>query len=70
MDNTQATVNRKTKYYHAHKEEPEFQNRLKTAKKKYYEANKERLIEKALERYYRIKAMIHGDDTTVTVHEI
>ena len=59
MDTTPvAPVNRKTKYYHAHKEEAEFQNRLKVAKKKYYEANKERLIEKALERYYRIKAMI------------
>ena len=48
-------MNRKTRYYYAHKNEPEFQNRLREAKRKYYETNKARLIQKALERYYRNK---------------
>lgn len=50
-----APMNRKTRYYYAHKDEAEFKNRLKEAKRKYYEANKDRLIQKSLERYYRLK---------------
>lgn len=53
----QPTMNRKTRYYYAHKDEAEFQNRLKEAKRKYYEANKSRLIQKALDRYYRNKQL-------------
>lgn len=49
------TMNRKTRYYYAHKDEAEFKNRLREAKRKYYEANKDRLIQKALERYYAQK---------------
>ena len=48
-------MNRKLKYYYAHKEDPEFQQRMKDAKKRYYEKNKEKIIEKALERYYKMK---------------
>ena len=48
-------VNRKTKYYNAHKDEPEFQARIKEAKHRYYLKNREKLIEKALNRYYALK---------------
>jgi hypothetical protein len=59
MDTPVAPVpmNRKTRYYYAHKDEVEFKNRLRDAKRKYYEANKDRLIQKALERYYTQKEL-------------
>jgi uncharacterized protein (DUF58 family) len=50
-------MNRKTRYYYAHKDEAEFKNRLRDAKRKYYEANKDRLIQKALDRYYAQKQL-------------
>jgi hypothetical protein len=65
-DVTAPVMNRKTRYYYAHKAEPQFQNRLREAKRKYYEANKGRLIQKALERYYRNKQNPTVADETMT----
>lgn len=50
-----ATMNRKTRYYHNHKDEPEFQQRMKDAKRRYYEKNRDEMIAKALNRYYTLK---------------
>jgi len=55
METVPLKINRKLKYYYAHKDEPEFQQRMKEAKQRYYEKNKERLIQKALDRYYKLK---------------
>lgn len=65
-----ATMNRKTRYYYAHKNETEFQNRLKEAKRKYYQANKDTLIQKALDRYYRLKGVPEVATITTVVDEI
>ena len=56
---TMPPMNRKTKYYYAHKEETAFQERLRDAKARYYQKNKERLIQRALERYYRLKGVVN-----------
>lgn len=50
-------MNRKTRYYHAHKTEPDFQQRMKEAKQRYYQKNREAVIQKSLERYYALKAL-------------
>lgn len=57
-------MNRKTRYYYNHKDEPEFQQRMKEAKQRYYQKNKEVMIQKALDRYYQQKAL---RDTTPAV---
>lgn len=49
-------LNRKLKYYIAHKNDPNFQARVAESKRRYYQANREAIISKSLSRYYRIKA--------------
>lgn len=51
------TINRKTKYYRNHKDDPEFKERMKEAKRRYYQKNKEKIIAKTLNRYYEKKAL-------------
>jgi len=51
----QPPINRKTKYYLAHKDEESFKIRMREAKQRYYQKNREALIEKALTRYYTLK---------------
>ena len=57
MEQEPQPMNRKTKYYHAHKADPEFQQRMKDAKQRYYQKNREAVIQKALIRYYALKAL-------------
>jgi hypothetical protein len=49
------TLNPKTKWYQAHKDEPGFMDILNQNRKRYYNKNKESERKKALERYYRRK---------------
>ena len=46
-----APMNRKTKYYYAHRDEPEFKARLKLAQRKYYLANRAMMIENVKKRF-------------------
>jgi len=50
-------TNRKTRYYYKNKDKQEFKDRLFIARQKYYEKNKEQIIAKALDRYYKLKAL-------------
>ena len=54
---TPATMNRKTRYYYNHKDDPAFRARMSEAKRRYYQKNKEAIIAKTLNRYYAIKAL-------------
>jgi hypothetical protein len=49
-------MNRKTRWYYKHRENEEHRQKWAEAKKRYYEKNKEHYKQKALERYYKIKA--------------
>lgn len=53
-----ATMNRKTRYYYAHRNEPDFQQRMREAKQRYYQKNREAVIQKTLARYYAQKALL------------
>ncbi len=53
----QPPMNRKTKYYYAHRDDPAFQQRMKEAKQRYYQKNRESVIQKTLARYYEKKAL-------------
>jgi hypothetical protein len=53
----QTPMNRKTKYYYAHRDDPAFQQRMKEAKQRYYQKNREAVIQKTLARYYAQKAL-------------
>ena len=48
-------ANRNIKYYHTHKADPGFRERLAEVQRNYYQRNKDRFKQKALERYYRLK---------------
>ena len=48
-------MNRKLRYYHTHKNDPDFQQRMSEAKRRYYQKNKEAIIAKSLARYYANK---------------
>ena len=50
------TMNRKLRYYYNHKDDPEFKAKLTETKRKYYQANRQAIIQKSLDRYYRLKA--------------
>lgn len=52
-----APVNRKMKYYNAHKNEEAFKIRMRDAKKRYYERNREVIIEKVKARYRASKGI-------------
>ena len=55
---TSATpVNRKLKWYYAHKDEPDCKARLKQSRADYYQRNKDRLKAQMLEKYYIQKAL-------------
>lgn len=49
-------MNRKLRYYYNHKDDPEFRAKLAETKRKYYQANRQAIIQKSLDRYYRLKA--------------
>lgn len=61
MDTTAQTLtvpmNRKTRYYYNHRNDPVFQQRMREAKRRYYQKNREAVIQKSLDRYYAIKAL-------------
>jgi hypothetical protein len=48
-------MNRKLRYYHVHKDDPNFQQRMSDAKKRYYQKNRDAIIAKSLARYYANK---------------
>jgi hypothetical protein len=50
-------MNRKTRYYYAHRDDPAFQQRMREAKQRYYQKNRELVIQKTLARYYALKAL-------------
>lgn len=50
-------MNRRTKYYHAHKDEEEFMERNRKQRRESYARNAEKERAKALERYYAKKAL-------------
>ena len=61
--NTPAVIvpmNRKTKYYYAHRDEPEFKARLKLAQRKYYVANRAVMIENVKKRFNAKKEAAQG----------
>ena len=62
MDTTVAPVvqGKHARYYNAHKNELAFQERIREAKHRYYEKNKDKIIQKALARYYKIKEAMVG----------
>ena len=47
--------NRNVKYYHTHKNDPGFRERLAEVQKNYYQRNRDHYRQKALDRYYRLK---------------
>ena len=53
-------IDRRMKYYLAHKDDEEYKKRVSASKAKYYQKNKEKLIQKSSERYYRLKNMVQG----------
>ena len=53
---TAVPMNRKLRYYYNHKDDPNFQARMAESKKKYYQANRQAIITKSLNRYYMLKA--------------
>ena len=55
-------MNRKVRYYHLHKTDPEFQQRMTEAKRRYYQKNKETIIAKSLARYYANKLPVGDAD--------
>lgn len=57
MEAPPVPMNRKTRYYYNHKDDPDFQARAKEAKRRYYVKNREEIIAKTLERYYALKAV-------------
>lgn len=62
MENTPTPApqyaNRKVKYYHTHKDQPGFKEKLSAAHRNYYERNRDLLKQRALERYYRLKEAV------------
>lgn len=54
MDTT-VKPNYKMNWYNAHKNEPEFMQRMRENKRRYYEKNKEAIKTRHLARYYAIK---------------
>jgi hypothetical protein len=48
-------ANRKVKYYHTHKDDPGFRERLAEVQRNYYQRNRDTYKQKALDRYYRLK---------------
>lgn len=48
-------MNRKLRYYHVHKDDPNFQQRMSDAKRRYYQKNRDAIIAKSLARYYANK---------------
>ena len=50
-------ANRKVKYYHTHKGDPGFRERLAEAQRNYYQRNKDTYKQKSLDRYYRLKQL-------------
>ena len=58
LNPTATPMNRKTKYYYAHRDDPIFQQRMKEAKQRYYQKNREAVIQKTLARYYANKPTI------------
>lgn len=54
-----APMNRKMRYYYNHKDDPEFRQRMAESKRRYYQANRDAIIQKSLTRYYQIKALIN-----------
>ena len=48
-------MNRKLRYYHVHKDDPIFQQRMSDAKRRYYQKNRDTIIAKSLARYYANK---------------
>jgi hypothetical protein len=57
-----ANMNRKMRYYHLHKTDPEFQHRMSEAKRRYYQKNKDTIIAKSLARYYANKPPVGDGD--------
>jgi len=57
-----ATMNRKMRYYHLHKTDPVFQQRMSDAKRRYYQRNKDIIIAKSLARYYANKPPVGDAD--------
>lgn len=55
-------MNRKMRYYHLHKADPDFQHRMSEAKRRYYQKNKEVIIAKSLARYYANKLPVGDAD--------
>ena len=58
-------MNRKMRYYHLHKTDPEFQRRMSEAKQRYYQRNKEAIIAKSLARYYANRPPVVDADPEV-----
>jgi len=54
---TPTPMNRKTRYYYNHKDDPVFRAKMSEAKRRYYQKNKAAIIAKTLNRYYAIKAL-------------
>jgi hypothetical protein len=50
-------MNYRVRYYHAHKHEPEFMERIRKSRRGWYYNNIESERQNALERYYKRKAL-------------
>ena len=60
------TLNRKTKWYRLHKDDPMCVEKWNLSKKEYYERNKEAIREKMLRRYYLKKGVPYPYETEAT----
>ena len=60
----QTFANRKQKYYHVHKDDPDFQERTRINKANYYERHKDRIKAKCL-KYYHDKKAANAPPTVV-----
>jgi hypothetical protein len=49
-------LNPKTAWYRQHKDDPALRECMRIARKKYYDANKQKESARSLARYYRLKA--------------
>lgn len=60
-------VNRKTKWYRLHKDDPSYTEKWNQSKKEYYDRNKEIIKEKMLRRYYAKKGVPYPYENTPAV---
>jgi len=58
MENQPVTQSRSLRYFYRNRDNEEYKARVKEAQRKYYQANKAKMIERATNYYYAKKALL------------